>query len=610
MIRRGAPIDRMRFDDGVRALRHRGPDAQRIAYDELPPRFASPDLQRALGHTRLSIIDINARSDQPFQLAQHKLVYNGEVYNFRELAASIRAEGVRFDTEGDTEILLRLLMRDGVDGLRKVNGMWAFCWFDDARRTLIAARDRYGKKPLFYAMTNEAICFASEIGALMTALGRKPQAAPGAIATFLREGWLFPRADGATHIEAVREVRPGHCVEIDLDRWRLSERPICPFDDHIGSFESPPLDELVADAVEARLVADRKVGLLLSGGVDSSLIFSVLAKRGLIDQVVCITGDAGKSDDALYARRCLDAVGRSALEIKLNYGGESVDQFLDVCGSQAKPFPLIGNVLGMAALYQAIGAEDIRVVLDGSGGDEIFGGYWQRYAGFAMRDAARADDRAWLDEVRASGFLPASLAQLSDRAIATDAPPTPSIDGLDARDQSLLSKEGQEGLLTAENCDPLVNFDGTLAQALALDARAGRMQEWLWQNDRNAMAASVENRSPFLDHRLAHFVNTPYRAKIGGRWNKLELRRLFERFTPLPTATRADKQGFRWVYGRFLRNNRARIVELIRASTIARQFVDLDRCLASDIDDQAFLESRLVQRLLPIAGLEAAGGLA
>ena len=294
----------------------------------------------------------------------------------------------------------------------------------------------------------------------------------------------------------------------------------------------------------------------------------------------------------------------------LDYGGESVDQFLDVCGSQAKPFPLIGNVLGMAALYQAIGAEDIRVVLDGSGGDEIFGGYWQRYAGFAMRDAARADDRAWLDEVRASGFLPASLAQLSDRAIATDAPPTPSIDALDARDQSLLSKEGQEGLLTAESCDPLVNFDGTLTQALALDARAGRMQEWLWQNDRNAMAASVENRSPFLDHRLAHFVNTPYRAKIGGRWNKLELRRLFERFTPLPTATRADKQGFRWVYGRFLRNNRARIVELIRASTIARQFVDLDRCLASDIDDQAFLESRLVQRLLPIAGLEAAGGLA
>jgi asparagine synthase (glutamine-hydrolysing) len=437
-----------------------------------------------------------------------------------------------------------------------------------------------------------------------------PHATPGAIESFLGEGWLYPNPDGSTHLAAIREVRPGHCVEFDLDSWTLTETPCCLLARPKGTCPDGNLADIVADAVGARLVSDRKVGLLLSGGVDSSLILSVLAKKGWLDQVVCVTGEAGKSDDARYARLCLDVVGRKALELPMDYGGAGFDQFLAVCRAQEKPFPLIGNVLGMWALYAALGQEGVRVALDGTGADEIFGGYWKRYAGFALRDAARAGDTDWLQRVRASGAVPAALLELSDTQLAHGDGVTPEKDALRAREQDFLRGTLAHAIDAARISDPLIGFPGTLNDALFLDASAGRMQEWLWQNDRNAMAASIENRSPFLDWRLARFMAAPYSQKFDGAFNKRALRALFDVFTPLPTATRTDKQGFRWVFGRFMRQNRPQILELIRASHLAARYVDCGRLLPLAAQDDALLESRLMQRLMVIAGLEAVGKLA
>jgi asparagine synthetase B (glutamine-hydrolysing) len=141
------------------------------------------------------------------------------------------------------------------------------------------------------------------------------------------------------------------------------------------------------------------------------------------------------------------------------------------------------------------------------------------------------------------------------------------------------------------------------------DARAGRMQEWLWQNDRNAMAAGVENRSPFLDHRLAGWAATPYHAKFGGSCNKRELRALFDRFVPLPSAQRLDKQGFRWVYGRFVRQNRAWMSELVRGSALVRRVCRIEAMAPHLADDPALDERPLLQRLIVLAGLEASGAV-
>ena len=247
------------------------------------------------------------------------------------------------------------------------------------------------------------------------------------------------------------------------------------------------LAPLLADAVEARLVSDRKVGLFLSGGVDSSLILSVLAARGLTQDVVCITGDAGKSDDARYASACVEQLGIEALNVPLPYGSLGFEQFLAVCKAQAKPFPLIGNVLGMHALYKAVAEHDIRVVLDGSGADEIFGGYWHRYFAYALRDAEAAGDKAWIEAVRPS--MPKSFRH-QDGSNGW----MPEREILPGRELAELNAEMRAILATTPSHDPMLGFHGTLSEALVRDAVAGRMQEWLWQNDRNAMASMSARR--------------------------------------------------------------------------------------------------------------------
>jgi asparagine synthase (glutamine-hydrolysing) len=261
----------------------------------------------------------------------------------------------------------------------------------------------------------------------------------------------------------------------------------------------------------------------------------------------------------------------------------------------------------MPALYRAMADHGVRVALDGTGADELFGGYWNRYAGFAMRDAARAGDTAWLTAIRAGGMLPPELARTSDAALLHEPLPCPATPHLQDDDLRRLSPTGMALVAQALPGDPLVTFPGSLSDALVQDARSGRMQEWLWQNDRNAMAAGVENRSPFLDHRLAGWMTTPYHAKFSGARNKCELRTLLEGSFPLLSAQRLEKQGFRWVYGRFLRQNRQWITELVHGSMLVRRVCRIDALMADLEEDAA--DQRLLQRLIVLAGLEAAGAM-
>ncbi len=607
IVERRGQIDSDRLASGLARLDHRGPDAKQAVVTTVTGNDGGELAQIGFGHTRLAILDLDERSNQPFRRDGHVLVYNGELYNFKALSA-----GMELSTSGDTEVLLSLLMSEGTDALTRANGMWALCWLHPERRVLTAARDRYGKKPLFYTATSDRICFASEPAALLALSGQTAKAATGALDSFLAEGWLFPRADGQTFLQDVREVRPGHALELDLASWRLTERLVTPLETDAGGppgWDRPEeLGELLADAVGARLISDRKVALLLSGGVDSTLILSILAARGWLDAVVCITGNAGKSEDAAYAQRCLDQVGVEGLSLDLDYGEASFAQFLDVCAIQAKPFPLIGNVLGMAALYTAASGEGVRVAIDGTGADEIFGGYWYRQAGFAMRDAARTGDHTWLERVMAAGMLPAELSRIDPQSLLHGRLPTPARDLLTAADLAGLHHHRRHEIANAPSSDPLVGFAGTLEEALWRDGRAGRMQEWLWQNDRNAMAASIENRSPFLDARLAKFMSSR-RPGFDGAFNKVALRNQFARFTPMPTATRVDKQGFRWVYGRFLRNNIDAIRSLLAGSEIVASYVPDGTIDALFSDERNLAASKLVQRLIVLAGLEARGCL-
>lgn len=571
----------------------------------------APRVAGYAGHTRLSILDPSPRSDQPLRRGQHTLVYNGEIYNFREVRAALSAAGASFSTDGDTEVLLTLLAQEGLPGLNRAHGMWAFGLLDHGAGTLLAARDRYGKKPLFYYLDDERLCLASEIAPILRYLDRPPRLIDSALDTYLCDGWLFPRADGSTHLQGIREVLAGAAIRFDLSRWRLATERYFDMDDYVARTpaQADELPELLREVVLSRLVADRNVGLLLSGGVDSSLILSILYDSGRAEQVHCFTGDAGKSDDAHYARRCIEQLGMRAIEVPLDYGAAGLEGFLATCRHQEKPFPFIGNVLAMPQLYARIAQHDVPVVLDGTGGDEVFAGYWDRYYRFALREAQSTGDAAWLEEsLRENAGNAKAMRQA---LLARGIDPVARGSGLREADKDPpgLSRHVNPAVFDAAANDSLDSFQGTLSQALVHDATRGRLPEWLWQNDRNAMASGVENRSPLLDHRLAPYMRTPMQGKMSGPWNKLELRRAFDRFIRLPTQWRRDKQGFRWVYHRFLRANRSAVLQLVTASQLLPTRVNVRAIIDAARHDNAVLDSVLLQRMLCIAGLEAAMGL-
>src|SRR5687768_5539818 len=173
VLERRGPVDLTRAHDSTQALRHRGPDGMgEWSFDwSATDGNDAPPVSGYAGHTRLSILDPSPRSDQPLRRGQHTLVYNGEMYNFRQVRAALYAAGARFSTDGDTEVLLELLAREGLPGLNRAHGMWAFGLLDHGAGTLLAARDRYGKKPLFYHLDDERLCLASEIAPILRYLG-------------------------------------------------------------------------------------------------------------------------------------------------------------------------------------------------------------------------------------------------------------------------------------------------------------------------------------------------------------------------------------------------------------------------------------------------------
>ena len=208
VIERHQPVDAARARHATAGLRHRGPDGIGEYLFTLPTATASGVAGPSgfMGHTRLSILDPTQRSAQPFRRGMQTLAYNGEIYNFRALRHDLAQRGRRFETDGDTEVLLELLADGGVDALNQANGMWAFCLLDENAGTLTAVRDRYGKKPLFFHADAARFCMASEIAPLMAYLGRSPEMATADVDSYLRDGWLFPRPDGDTHIRGIREV--------------------------------------------------------------------------------------------------------------------------------------------------------------------------------------------------------------------------------------------------------------------------------------------------------------------------------------------------------------------------------------------------------------------
>jgi asparagine synthase (glutamine-hydrolysing) len=449
-------------------------------------------------------------------------------------------------------------------------------------------------------------CVSSTIQAILQYLSLRTSFDTAALLSYLNTGVMYPGDGHPTHFRDINQIPPATIARFDIRNWSLRSETYFSFRQEAldaGTSEGD-LADIVADAARIRLTSDRPVGLLLSGGVDSSIVLAGLVKKGVQDQVRCFIGETGRSEDALYAKKCVEQLGLEATVINMVYNERAFDRFLKMCGHYEKPFPMLGNSMAMSEMYEAIHAFNVPVVLDGTGGDEIFGGYWDRQFPFAVQDAIRHRDWQSVARMRRSGK--AFWYELGwRRAKLASAQLLLAIPGIKHKSNAVRDFCSRD-VLKATSRDPLDDRSISFQEALYRDVERGRLGEWIWHNDRNAMMSSIENRSPLLDYRLTRFIGTGAAKKFVGQWNKHELRSAFDGLVNLPTQWRVQKQGFRWAARRFFRDNKIPILDLVSSSKLLKPHVQVNAfCDAARAGEQ-LIASRLTPRLLCVAGIEQA----
>ena len=472
-------------DDALRgmaqALVHRGPDDEGIHH--------RPARGVAVGNRRLSVIDLGG-GHQPFVSddGQIAVVQNGEIFNHVELAAELRAQGVRLDTHSDTEVILRLYEREGIACLRRLNGMFAIA-IDDAREdALYLARDRIGVKPLFVHDDGQRVLFASEPKALWPAMARRPGMDHEAIHHYL--SFNYVPAPWTAH-EGVRHLMPGtwqrhtRGAAVHTERWwRLADQP--EQDHRFGAWAEEFL-ALLDDATRIRLRADVPFGAFLSGGVDSSTIVGLMARH--VSEPVrtfCIGFEDPRYDESPFAAQAAQRFGcahtTEVVELNMLARWPQVLRQLDQPHGDASFLPTLR--------VSELAAKQVKVVLTGDGGDELFAGY-DKYAQFfanpEVASLAQGDfERRYFDSI--SLFTPAAKAALYRPGVRA------RFAGLDSF-----------ATAAAPWFEEARHFD-RVNQALYLDMQLLLCGNNLVKPDRMGMAVSLEARTPFLDWRMMAFA--------------------------------------------------------------------------------------------------------
>lgn len=356
-------------------LNHRGPDDSGLAWFD--------DAGSGLGHRRLSIIDLSSTGHQPMsdEKQEHWIAYNGELFNYRELRDELASRGVRFRTQSDTEVVLAAYKLWGRECLQRFNGMFAFGIFDSTRKRLFAARDRLGIKPFYYAQSGASLVFASEIKAILAS--HLVPASPDYTALLTPSRFQVAPLTG---FEGIRKLLPGHTLE--FDGGRLDIQPywtISPREDPLREEEAVArLDELLADSVRLQMVADVPVGIFLSGGLDSSIICALMTKR--TSEPVHSFTIKFRSQDQRFERMADDAAFASQLARDFGLVHHEFEIEPDVADMLQKLVWHLDEPLADPAaintFLMARAARDhgIIVLLNGMGGDEVFGGYRKHLA--------------------------------------------------------------------------------------------------------------------------------------------------------------------------------------------------------------------------------------
>jgi asparagine synthase (glutamine-hydrolysing) len=570
-------------------VKYRGPDDEGFACwgnvvgaCKLPPRktvvHKGPERENrggvswsvALGHRRLAIVDLSSDGRQPMVSADGSLwiVFNGEIYNHRELRSELAREGYNFSSASDTEVILAAFTKWGEGCLHRFNGMWAFAIYDMKSQSLFASRDRFGVKPFYYAFREGRFGFSSEIKQLRVASFGTGRAERSGVARFLKDGTV--NTERQTLFEGIMQLLPGEALQwhmmdgmkaVKLFRYYTPTfnpgmRPDGSLDNYRKQFAF-----LFQDAVRLRLRSDVPVGMCLSGGLDSSSIV-VMANRLLAaqgsnkDQQKTFTScfNDRSFDEWEYASQIVSATGVDGRRVFPNL--DSLwEEIGDLTWHQEEPFRST-SIYAQWNVMRLAQQSKVKVLLDGQGADEVLGGYHNYIPSFLtslLRSGQLLEGYRDLRAMNRTGVLtathPPSIVTL--RIIR-------GVLGLNLFRQSALSS-----LLNPEyGCGHMPIASGF--QEILFRDVYGSLQSLLRHDDRNSMAFSIESRTPFLDYRLVElFLQMPGGYKLRDGWTKPFLREAMCGMMPDSVRLRVDKKGFVTPESEWYRSNFERIKSVL-----------------------------------------------
>ena len=567
-------------DAMCRAMRHRGPDGQGV--------WSGDGV--CLGHRRLSIIDL-AGGAQPMHSAddRYHVTFNGEIYNFPELRKELEAQGMRFRTTSDTEIILAGWQVWGSDCLRHFDGMFAFALWDAQEKRLFCARDRFGKKPFFYTLQHGRLYFASELTALTDLSELTFTLSPEALMRYL--AYEYVPTPQTMYAEA-SSLPPSHWLELHEGKLRVERYWDLPFPDEGDARSEEEIcatyHELLARAVRRRMISDVPLGVFLSGGIDSSIVAGLMAGQSSTPiKTFSIGFQEASYDESRYARIVARRWNTDHHERILS--AEECAEHLPRIISRMD-VPLADASAAPTWLLSGVTREKVTVALGGDGADELWAGY-EHYIGYKVAtwyNALPTSLRRGIIEPLCR-LLPSSSGYINPRlAVQTFLRGAHAPDWL--RVQTLLTAldpAAQRELLarpdtafltdarlfapTREHFEHWPSGPGPLARAFHVYARQYLLDDILVKVDRCSMLHSLEVRAPFLDREAAEFVaRLPIRHKLHGFKRKYLLKRAFADVLP-PEILLRNKRGFQIPVADWLRGRMRPLLEEMLGESRLRQ---------------------------------------
>jgi asparagine synthase (glutamine-hydrolysing) len=510
---------------GLNQIAHRGPDGQGIWVDD--------DHHVALAHRRLSILDLSDAGKQPMEFENLVITFNGEVFNYIEIKRQLQEVGYKFNTETDTEVILKAYHHWGDSCFHRFNGMWALGIYDRQRKSLVLCRDRYGEKPLYYFNKKSLFVFGSEVKAIHTILGSNHPINEDVIQELCKgiNSWHGMRE---TYLKDVNVLPAGHLLHFKQSTLTVTPWYTLPEISVPSSFEEQArvLRELIVDSCMLRLRSDVPVGTCLSGGLDSGSITGVLHNTKTAQYThrsFCASFPNTPIDEAAKARRIAEQLG-SRLDV-VNIVPPTPNELENAMKGCDGPMHALA-FYPIWKLYQYIRNQNVVVTLDGQGPDEMLGGYRPLVA--AIQYAFRNAKPGYLMNVYRTYRDLGESAQVSSKAIARDA----LVGSLKAEVRRLV-----KNFVTANEPEVFAHpfhsnpFDEELYRQFFKDPLPGILMQY----DRCSMAHGVECRMPFMDYRVVEFVfSLPLSSRVGGGYTKRVLREAMKGV--VPDETRLDKQ--------------------------------------------------------------------